>query len=346
MGNKKNARKRAAKKRKEKKKARVDVDESVASAIVAHVPDVRDRLALGCVSHIWRDAASSPGCWQLAPFPLLIEPPLANKLTDDAFKQLMLYAGNALTCIKVIEAPSTFKFAGKRLPRTLLPNLRALTINYCEGVSIRFALLPFLQSAVASSSIDYIHLAGCDMEGMSMNDLTELKSYLRDPSDPTCFDLCRCDNPVCHEITSSDDSWKCMACDHVLCDECCDDYFEIECDECCAFVCCLGDCPGDDFVAEHVRFCEDCEETYCDDCKTVFQCIGNETSKGCIRRGLAMDVAVFTNAMYVKEYGAMIVSVKIITSSVAAGAKNTGKINSSDLPNTRRDAANRCAKTA
>ena len=63
------------------------------------------------------------------------------------------------------------------------------------------------------------------------------------------------------------------------------------------------------------------------------------------RRGLAMNVAVFTNAMYVKEYGAMIVSVKIITSSVAAGAKNTGKINP-DLTNTRRDAANRCAKTA
>ena len=281
MGNKKNARKRAAKKRKEKKKARVDVDESVASAIVAHVPDVRDRLALGCVSHIWRDAASSPGCWQLAPFPLLIEPPLANKLTDDAFKQLMLYAGNALTCIKVIEAPSTFKFAGKRLPRTLLPNLRALTINYCEGVSIRFALLPFLQSAVASSSIDYIHLAGCDMEGMSMKDLTELKSYLRDPSDPTCFDLCRCDNPVCHEITNSDDSWKCMACDHIICDRCYDDDTEIECDECCAFACRLGDCPGDDFVAEHVKYCETCEETYCDDCKTVFQCTGNETSKGC-----------------------------------------------------------------
>jgi len=63
------------------------------------------------------------------------------------------------------------------------------------------------------------------------------------------------------------------------------------------------------------------------------------------RRGLAMNVAVFTNAMYVKEYGAMIVSVKIITSSVAAGAKNTGKINP-DLTNTRRDAANRCAKPA
>ena len=281
MGNKKNARKKAAKKRREKAKARVDVDESVASAIVAHVPDIRDRLALGCVSQVWRDAASSPGCWQLAPFPLRIVPPLANKLTDDAFRQLMLYAGNALTYIRVIEAPSTFKFAGKRLPRTFLPNLRALTINYCEGVSIRYALLPFLQSAVASSSIDYIHLTGCDMEGMSMKDLTELKSFLRDPSDQTCIDLCRCDNPECHEITSSDESRKCMACDHVLCDECCDDYFGIECDECCAFVCCLGDCPGDDFVAEHVRSCEDCEATYCDDCKTVFQCTGNDTKEGC-----------------------------------------------------------------
>ena len=287
MGNKKNARKKAAKKRREKAKARVDVDESVASATVANVPDIRDRLALGCVSKVWRLAASSPGCWQLAPFPLHIEPPLVNKLTDDAFRQLMLYAGTALTSIYVNGAPSTFKFAWKRLYQALKPllNLRALTINYCEGVSIRYAVLPFLRCAVDSSSIEHrlthIYLTGCDMVGMSVNDLTELKSFLRDPSDQTCFDLCRCDDPECHEITSSDDSWKCMACDHVLCDECCDDYFGIECDECCAFVCCLGDCPGDNFAAEHVRFCETCEETYCDDCRTVFQCTGNDTSKGC-----------------------------------------------------------------
>ena len=159
---KKNARKKAAKKRKEKKRARIDVDESVASAIVAHVPDIRDRLALGCVSKVWRLAASSPGCWQLAPFPLHIEPPLVNKLTDDAFRQLMLYAGTALTSIYVNGAPSTFKFAWKRLYQALKPllNLRALTINYCEGVSIRYAVLPFLRYLVGSSSIDYIHLAG------------------------------------------------------------------------------------------------------------------------------------------------------------------------------------------
>ena len=286
-----------------------------------------------------RAAGSSP------PFPLLIEPPLANKLTDDAFKQLMLYAGNALTSIYVIGAPSTFKFAGKRLPRTFLPNLRALTINYCEGVSIRYALLPFLQSAVASSSIDYIHLAGCDMEGMSMKDLTELKSFLRDPSDPTCFDLCRCDNPECHEITSSDESRKCMACDHVLCDECCDDYFEIECDECCAFVCCLGDCPGDDFVAEHVRSCEDCEQLIAMTARQCFSARATRPVKDA-RRGLAMNVAVFTNAMYAKEYGAMIVSVKIIIVERCGGSKKYREDKFSDLTNTRRDAANRCAKTA
>ena len=59
MGNKKNARKKAA------KSARgppIDVDESVASAIIVHVPDIRDRLALGCVSKVWRVAGSSPGC--------------------------------------------------------------------------------------------------------------------------------------------------------------------------------------------------------------------------------------------------------------------------------------------
>ena len=41
--------------------ASIDVDESVASAIVAHVPEVRDRLALGCVSRACRLAAASPG---------------------------------------------------------------------------------------------------------------------------------------------------------------------------------------------------------------------------------------------------------------------------------------------
>ncbi|ACO69729.1 predicted protein [Micromonas commoda] len=51
MANKKN-RGKERKKQKciEEGVASIDVHESVASAIVAHVPEVKDRLALGCVS--------------------------------------------------------------------------------------------------------------------------------------------------------------------------------------------------------------------------------------------------------------------------------------------------------
>ena len=36
------------------KSSRLEVDESIASLIVARLPDIRDRLALACVSKVWR----------------------------------------------------------------------------------------------------------------------------------------------------------------------------------------------------------------------------------------------------------------------------------------------------
>ena len=113
MANKKN-RGKERKKQKciEEGVASIDVHESVASAIVAHVPEVKDRLALGCVSRACRLAAASPGCWQLHHNTLRIEPPLstAHKFTDDAFRRLMLFAGNALTTIVLTGAPVTFSW--------------------------------------------------------------------------------------------------------------------------------------------------------------------------------------------------------------------------------------------
>ena len=55
--------------------APLEVDESVASLIVAHLPDIRDRLALACVSKVWRSAAGSPGCWGLYHDSLVVEVP-------------------------------------------------------------------------------------------------------------------------------------------------------------------------------------------------------------------------------------------------------------------------------
>lgn len=113
MANKKNrGKERKKQKRIKEGVASIDVDESVASAIVAHVPEVRDRLALGCVSRACRLAAASPGCWQLHHNTLRIEPPLstAHKFTDDAFRRLMLFAGNALTTIVLTGAPVTLSW--------------------------------------------------------------------------------------------------------------------------------------------------------------------------------------------------------------------------------------------
>ena len=115
MANKKNRRKKMKKQKRidvGESVASIDVDESVASAIVAHVPEVRDRLALGCVSRACRLAAASPGCWQLHHNTLRIEPPLstAQKFTDDAFRRLMLFAGNALTTIVLTGAPVTLSW--------------------------------------------------------------------------------------------------------------------------------------------------------------------------------------------------------------------------------------------
>ena len=92
------------------KGSRLEVDESIASLIVARLPDIRDRLALACVSKVWRLAAGSPGCWGLHNDSLVVEGALAEKLPIDtagapAAKtrvwQLMSYAGRGIRVLEI-----------------------------------------------------------------------------------------------------------------------------------------------------------------------------------------------------------------------------------------------------
>ena len=92
------------------KGSRLEVDESIASLIVARLPDIRDRLALACVSKVWRLAAGSPGCWGLHNDSLVVEGALAEKLSIDtagapAAKtrvwQLMSYAGRGIRLLEI-----------------------------------------------------------------------------------------------------------------------------------------------------------------------------------------------------------------------------------------------------
>jgi len=92
------------------KSSRLEVDESIASLIVARLPDIRDRLALACVSKVWRLAAGSPGCWGLHNDSLVVEGALAEKLPIDAAGapaantrvwQLMSYAGRGIRVLEI-----------------------------------------------------------------------------------------------------------------------------------------------------------------------------------------------------------------------------------------------------
>ena len=57
------------------------------ASVLSHVDDVRDRMALLCVSRIWRDVGTdAPGRWANCPR-LLFEKPLARRLTARAVKR-------------------------------------------------------------------------------------------------------------------------------------------------------------------------------------------------------------------------------------------------------------------
>jgi len=282
MANKKNRRKKMKKQKRidvDESVASIDVDESVASAIVAHVPEVKDRLALGCVSRACRLAAASPGCWQLHHNTLCIKPPLstAQGFTDDAFRRLVLFAGNALTTVVLTGAPVTFRLAFRKFSTCPLPNLNVLSITNCTGVSVKHAVLPFLRQNI-QHHLESISLSGCGLHSMNIRLLTELKSYLNNPDE---IDLCECQEPECTEVIDLQESVQCMACENKFCHECA--HFDDACGDCRGFVCSLDECLGEEYAMEHLHYCEVCEQEYCDDCRFVFQCNGNDTKRGCLK---------------------------------------------------------------
>jgi len=82
----------------------LDADASVAAAVLNHVTSLRDRLALACVSKVWRDAAATEG----GVTDVVIEGELAKRLTDERFKRAMDVC-SALKRLEVRDAPEDFQ---------------------------------------------------------------------------------------------------------------------------------------------------------------------------------------------------------------------------------------------
>jgi len=282
--------------------APLEVDESVASLIVAHLPDIRDRLALACVSKVWRSAAGSPGCWGLHHDSLVVEGAVAERLSNDAvapnLKQLIVYAGDELRVLEIHSSALCGLPILRYVPQPVcLSFLQVLDLRGCKALSVEFDVSWFLKCAdihtrPKENRLDRLMLGGCDLDGLdeaeSSSSLVSLWTYIRHEPDvekslQAPFDLCQCTNCDC----IIGEGGQCKGCKHPYCSQCVE-YDEVVlklCDYCDKeFVCAdREECPG-----EHPYMsCSICDLEFCEACSNnhtapgCLICSGSDTREGC-----------------------------------------------------------------
>jgi len=90
--------------------ASFEPDEYLATLVLRHVGEVRDRLALECCSRVWRAAGQIPGVWQSQD--LTLSGDLAARLTDARVVLVLRRAGPNLRSLVVNDAPAAFTGEG------------------------------------------------------------------------------------------------------------------------------------------------------------------------------------------------------------------------------------------
>ena len=154
-----------------------DVDESVAAQVFSHVTNVRDRLALSCVSRVWRTVAESDG--SRGTCELVIDAKLDRRLTNDHFDNLIRYCGD----VKHLEVHDAH---GLSLARDLsytaasrFASLESLNLTGCSGLTgddifvflVKTGML-VVPKRPKETRRRCLRLAGCDVD---VDDLPKLK---------------------------------------------------------------------------------------------------------------------------------------------------------------------------
>ena len=185
-----------------------DADASVAAAVLKHVTSLRDRLALACVSKVWRDAAAT----EEGVTDVVIEGELAKRLTDERFKRVMEVCGN-LTRLEVRNAPEDFQglyFYGDELVlRAKFANLETLKMTDCTGLD-GSTIVDFMETIGMNDKpkherLERLHLAGS-------------KVFHRDAMmSPEFVRISRLENYLAYRRAPTDDHegvdvWGCAAC--------------------------------------------------------------------------------------------------------------------------------------
>ena len=165
--------------------ASFEPDQHLATLVLRHVGEVRDRLALECVSRVWRRVGQIPGVWQSQDLGLSGD--LAARLTDARFRQVLRRAGPNLRSLVINDAPAAFTgdglhayaalvdeargggvVAGLPTPDPASPLLQTLDLARCPGVT-GSAILDLLRQlrihdAPKAGRLQRLALAGCAVD--------------------------------------------------------------------------------------------------------------------------------------------------------------------------------------
>ena len=302
--------------------APLEVDESVASLIVAHLPDIRDRLALACVSKVWRSAAGSPGCWGLHHDSLVVEGAVAERLqrglrrgmkmlsaalgypscrivVRSNLAQLILYVGDELRVLEVHSAALCGLPVARYVPQPGIQQalcfsfLQVLDLRGCKALTVKLEVSYFLacvriHTRPKENRLDRLMLGGCDLDGLDDASLVRLWTYVRHEPDVNKslrapFDLCQCTGCDC--IIGK--GGQCKGCKHPYCSHCSMEEGEVVLNLCVycdkEFVCADREgCPG----GQPYMSCSLCDLQFCEACSNTapgcLVCAGSKTREGCL----------------------------------------------------------------
>jgi len=157
-------------------------DEHLAALVLRHVGTVRKRLALECVSRVWRAVGQTPGVW--ATQYLTLSGALAARLTDARLCHVLRRAGSNLRSLVINDAPDTFtgdglfsyaalvdvargraEVAGLPCPDPAFGRLQTLDLARCPGVTGRAVVGLLRQLRIhdtpKAQRLQRLALAGC-----------------------------------------------------------------------------------------------------------------------------------------------------------------------------------------
>ena len=261
-----------------------DVDESVAAAVLARVSSPRDRLALACVSSVWKNAVTSEGAWGTCD--LVLDSELGKRLTDEGFGRLLCYCGD-LAHLEVCDAPAA-EFEGNFLfdegIAAKFASLESFKLTNCPGVDcarvVDFMEAIGMTARPKDKRLRYLHLAGCDVAEWQVytHPLVSLHACLAADQDdifhleqgkksvPSVirvqnkanFDLWWCE---CELIVPTSEVKICNSCTSAFCGSCAEE--GSFCDGCAEFTCLECEEESDDrFLLD----CHGCGERFCQEC--------------------------------------------------------------------------------